>query len=66
MKKSDLQNRLKSKVFWVSVISAIALILKALGIYEIEDTTISIIVDTVFSVLTIFGIANNPTNKTGF
>lgn len=60
------QNRLTSKVFWVAILSAVALILKAFGVYEIEDSTISIIVDTVFSILTIFGIANNPTDAEKF
>ena len=61
-----IQNRLKSKVFWIAILSAIAMILKAFGIYEIDDTLIATIVDTVFSVLVIFGVANNPTNPTGF
>lgn len=66
MTKVTVQNRLKSKVFWVSILSAVALVLKAFGLYEIDDQMISITVDTIFSILVIFGVANNPTNPKGF
>lgn len=63
---SDIQNRLKSKVFWVGIISAIALMLKSLGVYEIEDATVSAIADAVLALFTIFGVFNNPTSKSKY
>lgn len=61
-----MQNRFKSKVFWVAILSAIAMILKAFGLYEIDNSTIDMLVNTVFSILVVFGIGNNPTNPQGF
>lgn len=61
-----IQNRIKSPVLWTSLISALFLILKGLGIYEIDNELLSKITDIVLSILTAFGIINNPTNKTGF
>jgi phi LC3 family holin len=61
-----MQSRLKSKVFWVAILSAIAMILRAFGVYDLDNATIDSVVYTVFSILTIFGIANNPTNPDGF
>lgn len=63
---SDIQSRLKSKVFWVGIISAAALALKSLGVYEIEDANISVIADAILAFFTIFGVINNPTSKTKF
>jgi phi LC3 family holin len=60
------RNRIKSPVLWTSLISALFLILKGLGIYEIDNELLSKITDIVLSILTAFGIINNPTNKTGF
>ena len=66
MKKSDLQNRLKSKVFWAGIIGAIGLLLKAFGIYEVPDQTADLILSVIMGLITTFGVANNPTNKNGF
>lgn len=60
------QNRLKSKVFWTAILSAAAMILKAFGLYEIDNATIDALVNAVFSILVIFGISNDPTNPKGF
>ena len=48
--------RLKSTTFWVSLISAVFLILGAFGV-EIGDQTASSIINSVCSVLVMFGIA---------
>lgn len=61
-----MQNRLKSKVFWVAIISAIAMVLRAFGVYDLDNAAIDSIVYVILSILTIFGIANNPTNPKGF
>lgn len=48
--------RLKSTTFWVSLISAVFLILGAFGV-EIGDETASSIINSVCSALVMFGIA---------
>ena len=60
------QSRLKSPVLWTSLISALFLILKGLGIYEIDNESLSTIIDIVLTILTFFGIVNNPTDKSHF
>jgi uncharacterized membrane protein len=66
MAKKDVQNRLKSKVFWVSILSALALLLRAFGVYELPEGAIDIIANIILAIATAFGVANNPTNKNGF
>lgn len=51
--------RLKSTTFWVSLISAVFLILGAFGV-EIGDDIASSIINSVCSVLVMFGIAKPP------
>lgn len=51
--------RLKSTTFWVSLISAVFLILGAFGV-EIGDQTASSIINGVSSVLVMFGIVKPP------
>ena len=60
------QNRFASKVFWIGILSAIALALKSFGVVTVDDQLISGVVDAVFTALTIFGIANDPTSKSSF
>lgn len=57
------QTRFKSPIFWTSVVSAIALLLKAFDVYTIDDETTNAIVDVVLSIVTLIGIANNPSKK---
>lgn len=52
--------RIKSTTFWVSLISAVFLILGAFGV-EIGDELASSIINSVCSVLVMFGIAK-PTS----
>ena len=61
-----MQNRLKSKVLWVTLSSALLLLLGEWGLYEtigIKQDTIQKSIDFVLLCLTSFGIINNPTNK---
>lgn len=62
---NQVQNRLQSPVFWTSIVSAIALVLRAFDIYQIDDPSIDAIVTVILSIVALFGIANNPTNKKG-
>jgi len=61
------QNRLKSPIFWSSLISQILSILVLTGIIGSEwSTAISGIVAAVLEAFTVFGLLNNPTDKQGF
>lgn len=59
-----MQNRLKSAVVWGAVLGQVLLII---GLVHPEITdTVKIVGGAVIEILTLFGILNNPTNKTGF
>lgn len=60
------QSRWTSPVLWTSLISALFLILKGFGVYEIDNETLSKLIDVVLALLTAFGVANNPTDKENF
>ena len=59
------QNRLKSRVVWLSVIAQIILIM---SIYVSPDLTeeVKVILTALVEIFTIFGILNNPTEKEKF
>jgi uncharacterized membrane protein len=61
--KSKVQNRLKSKVVWMSITTSILLIIGNLGLYKkigiTEDAT-KAIVNSILEMLTVVGILNNP------
>lgn len=58
------QSRWKSKAAWVSLVSFILLALKL--IFKIEIPHIDVIINGLFSVLTAFGIFNNPTDNSSY
>ena len=60
------QNRFRSWALWVSVFGALWVIASAFGLPEkwgIEETTFKIMLDAIGTILTAFGIVNNPTSK---
>lgn len=64
-----MSDRYKSKVVWISVMSLVVLILSKCGLLSkigIDEGTLKIVIDSILSILVIFGILNNPTNKEGF
>jgi len=68
MNKINWKVRIKNKAFWIAIISALLLLLKeVLAIFgvEIEIAFISeqlkAIVGTVFTILALLGIVNDPT-----
>lgn len=64
--KGTLQSRLKSKVLWVGLTSALLLLLGEWGLYEtigIKQDLIQHTMDFVFLCLTGFGVINSPDNK---
>jgi uncharacterized membrane protein len=65
----DIQSRLKSKVVWVSITTAVLTIAGEIGLYEkigIERQSIQTIIDVILLTCTSLGIFNNPTSKTSF
>lgn len=66
MTKVKLQNRLKSKVFWVGIVSIVALVGKTFGWYELPEGVADTAANVVLTVLGMFGVANNPTSPDKF
>lgn len=61
------QNRLKSPVFWSSLVAQVLSILVLTGTIGADwSTAISGIVAAVLEALTVFGLLNNPTDKSNF
>lgn len=63
------QNRLKSKAAWVAVGALVLFILKNYGLLApigLTEESFKELTTLIFSVLTAFGIFNNPTNKEEF
>lgn len=64
--KGTLQSRLKSKVLWVGLTSALLLLLGEWGLYEtigIKQEALQHTIDFILLCLTAFGIINSPDNK---
>ena len=59
-----MQNRIKSKIVWVSVLAQIILIVGLINPAVTDN--VKIVGSAVIEILTLFGILNNPTNKEGF
>lgn len=60
-----IKERMKNVGFWVSLISALFLILGAFGV-EVGDDVASTVINAVSSILVVFGIASDPTTGTGY
>ena len=62
----NLQNRLKSPVFWTAIAAQLLSILVYLGMIGFEEKeALNGVIVAICELLTIFGIFNNPTNKSG-
>jgi phi LC3 family holin len=58
---SNLQNRLKSKVVWISIVSTVLLLFNQFGILDnLQLETLKNAADVILSALVVFGILNNP------
>lgn len=60
-----IQSRLKNAGFWVSLLSAVFLILGAFGV-EIAGETADAVINAVCSLLVVFGIVSDPTTGKGY
>lgn len=64
-----LQNRLKSKVAWVSILAIIGFILGNWGLYDQIGLTAESwqqLCDLLLAAMAAFGVFNNPTNQDEF
>jgi uncharacterized membrane protein len=64
-----MQSRFKSKVTWVAIAALLLFILKNYGLLTpigLTPDSYNELVTLIFTVLTAFGIFNNPTNKEEF
>ena len=64
-----MQNRLRSKVAWVSIAALLLFILKNYGLLApigLTEDSYKKFTDLIFGALTAFGIFNNPTDENGF
>lgn len=61
------QNRFKSKVTWITIASLVLSMLVTTGVLQpAQSGVINGIIVAVLDALVVFGILNNPENKTGF
>jgi len=64
-----LQNRLKSKVVWASILATLLTLAGNLGLYEvigISQEPLQHVVDAVLALFVAFGVLNNPTDAQHF
>lgn len=61
------QNRFKSRVLWVAIVSQVLSILLLTGVISISDSEIiNSVTASVLEILTLLGILNSPTSKDTF
>ena len=60
--KINWKEKFKSKVFWASIASFIAIIVQQFWGFDIGDN-LNDILTAVFSILVVLGIANNPNTR---
>lgn len=60
-----ITERLKNAGFWVSIVSAVFLILGAFGV-EIAGETADSVINGICSMLVVFGIVSDPTTGKGY
>ena len=64
MEVNNMQNRLRSKVLWVSIFALFYFVLK--NWFNVEIPQWDVFVELLLAVLVGFGIINNPTDKDNF
>ena len=64
-----MQNRFRSKVVWVTIVSLVILLGSNYGLWDkigMTSETFQTAANLILSVLVALGIVNDPTNKEGF
>lgn len=61
-----MKDKLKSPVFWCSVVVLIAEALKLLGVYEVSNELLSTIQDIITVAFQVFASLNNPNSRLKF
>ena len=64
-----IKERLKSWPVWLSVLGAVGMLLNTFGVFEkvgIDSTTWDVVVNAIGTILVMFGVLNNPTNREHF
>lgn len=62
-----MQNRLKSPVFWASVLAQVLSILVLTGVLDVaRQDTINAVIVAALQMLVAFGVLNNPTDAANF
>lgn len=67
--KGAVQPRYRSWAVWTSVLGALGLILQATGVLDLigmTDESWNAMVTAIGTLLTVFGIVNNPTDRAKF
>ena len=65
----NLKERLKSWPLWLSVLGAVGFILNSFGVFEklgIDSTVWEVCVNSIGTILIMFGVLNNPTDREHF
>ena len=61
------QNRLKSKVVWLSILAQLVIIAQVTGILTISQIeVVNVSVTAIIQILVLLGILNNPTDAENF
>ncbi len=63
------QNRLKSWVVWSAIVAQVLAILQLANVFQAIGIDVGLVGDIcagVLQLLVLFGVLNNPVNKTGF
>lgn len=62
------QSRWKSYVLWAALVAQLVIIADAVGFWALVgvDKTVALtVIESLLGMLVLFGVINNPTNKTG-
>lgn len=61
------QNRFNSPVFWGGIAALVVNFLIFLEVIDLpQSEALKVVINSVLSAIAAFGVANNPTDKTGF
>ena len=62
----EILKRMKSPVFWTEMVLIIAMLLRAIGVYDMPNEMLEDIQNIITTLFTIFATMNNPSDKKNF